>query len=208
MKKLFVNFMLVAVAAMAFVSCSNDIDNTPVFDNEELITVTLKADKTCTRTEMIEGVPYWSKGDAIGAYFYNGEDYKNYKFTNDSVEASLTTTFTGQTEVSDVLYVYYPYTSNGASVDGAKVDIPVTQHPTATSFDGAADIMIAKPITLEAEGTQLENLEFARLGAIVKIVLKDNTSKLSNQHISSLTMTAESNLVGRVYLDAKNQTLG
>lgn len=206
MKNIFSKIMLFAVAATALVSCAKDTENTPIDNKEKLIELTLKADKPATvRTELIEGVPYWSADDAIGVYT---EAYNNYKFNNDSEEATLITTFTGQTAVTDKLYPYYPHTTNGASEDGAKVDIPVNQNPTATSFDGAADIMIAKPITLDAEGTQLANLEFARVGAIVKIVLKDNTSSLAAQHISSLTMTAESNLVGRVYLDVINQQLG
>lgn len=207
MKNIFSKIMLFAVAATALVSCAKDTENTTIDNKENLIEVTLKADKPATvRTELIEGVPYWSADDAVGVYLTDTS--KNYKFTNDSEEATLITTFTGQTAVTDKLYPYYPYTSNGAADKGAKVDIPVNQNPTATSFDGAADIMIAKPITLDAEGTQLANLEFARVGAIVKIVLKDNTSSLAAQHISSLTMTAESNLVGRVYLDVINQQLG
>ena len=197
--------MLLAVAAAALVSCENKIDeSTPVVELTQ--TVTLTAEKPVeVRTEMIEGVPYWSKGDAIGVYV---DESKHYKFTNDAEEATLTTSFTGQTAVANTLFVYYPYTTNGVAEKGAKVDLPANQEPTATSFDGKADIMLAKPITLDAEGKQLNNLEFARLGAIVKIVLKDNTSSLAGQHISSLTMTAATNLTGRVYLDVVNQELG
>ena len=205
MKKIFTKLMLLAVAAAALVSCENKIDeSTPVV--EGLQTVTLSAEKPVeVRTEMIEGVPYWSKGDAIGVYV---DESKHYKFTNDAEEATLTTTFTGQTAVANTLFVYYPYTANGVAEKGAKVDLPANQEPTATSFDGKADIMLAKPVTLDAEGKQLNNLEFARLGAIVKIVLKDSTSSLAGQHVSALTMTAANNLTGRVYVDVVNQELG
>ena len=206
MKKIFTKLMLLAVAAAALVSCENKIDeSTPVVDG--LQTVTLTAEKPVgVRTEIIEGVPYWSKGDAVGVYL--DDVTKHYKFENDAEEASLTTSFTGTTAVANTLYVYYPYTANGAAEKGAKIDLPANQEPTATSFDGKADIMLAKPVTLDAEGKQLNNLEFARLGAIVKIVLKDNTSSLAGQHISSLTMTAANNLTGRVYVDVVNQELG
>ena len=208
MKKIFTRIMLWAVAATALASCANNDINDAINDNN-LIEVTLTADKTAVRTELIDGVPYWSKGDAVGAYFADDEgNYKHYKFENKAETASLTASFTGQTEVTNTLYVYYPYTANGATEKGAKVDIPANQEPTATSFDGKADIMLAKPITLDATGKTLENLQFARLGAVVKIVLKDNTSSLAGQHISSLTMTAANNLVGRVYIDVVNQELG
>ena len=206
MKKIFTKLMLLAVAAAALVSCENKIDeSTPVVDG--LQTVTLTAEKPVgVRTEMIEGVPYWSKGDAVGVYL--DDVTKHYKFENDAKEASLTTSFTGQTAVANTLYVYYPYTANGAAEKGAKVDLPANQEPTATSFDGKADIMLAKPVTLDAEGKQISDLEFARLGAIVKVVLKDGTSSLAGQHVSSLTMTAATNLTGRVYIDVVNQELG
>lgn len=208
MKKIFTKLMLLAVAAAAFVSCENNIDeSTPIVELTQ--TVTLSAEKPVgVRTELIEGVPYWSKGDAIGVYTKQEKDASSYEFKNNSNEASLTTSFTGQTAVANTLYVYYPYTANGVAEKGAKIDIPANQEPTATSFDGKADIMLAKPVTLDAEGKQLNNLEFARLGAIVKIVLKDNTSSLAGQHISSLTMTAANNLTGRVYVDVVNQELG
>ena len=205
MKKIFTKLMLLAVAAAALVSCENKIDeSTPVVELTQ--TVTLTAEKPVeVRTEMIEGVPYWSKGDAVGVYV---DESKHYKFTNDAEEATLTTSFTGTTAVANTLFVYYPYTVNGVAEKGAKVDLPANQEPTATSFDGKADIMLAKPITLDEEGKQISDLEFARLGAIVKIVLKDNTSSLAGQHVSSLTMTAANNLTGRVYVDVVNQELG
>lgn len=206
MKKIFTKLMLLAVAAAALVSCENNLnEENPAV--EFLQEVVLTAEKPAeVRTELIEGVPHWSKGDAVGVYL---EDHtKHYKFDNTAEGVSPTATFKGQTAVANTLFVYYPYTSNGVADNGAKVDIPVNQDPTATSFDGKADIMLAKPVTLDEEGMQVGNLEFARLGAIVKVVLKDKTGNLAGQHVSTLTMTAESNLVGRVYIDVKNQELG
>lgn len=210
MKKIFTKLMLWAVAAAALVSCENNLneESAPIVEN--LQTVTLSAEKpTEVRTEMIEGVPYWSKGDQIGVYVVDGESYKNYAFKNDNEEATLTTSFTGQTAVANTLFVYYPYTNFGTPVTekGVKVEILANQEPTATSFDGRSDLMIAKPVQLDAEGKQLSNLEFARVAAIVKIVLKDKTGNLAGQHVSSLTMTAATNLVGRVYLDVVNQEI-
>ena len=206
MKKIFTKLMLLAVAAAALVSCENNLnEENPAV--EFLQDVVLTAEKPAeVRTELIEGVPYWSKGDAVGVYLE--DNTKHYKFDNTAEEASLTATFKGQTAVANTLFVYYPYTANGVAEKGAKVDIPVNQEPTATSFDGKADIMLAKPVQLDEEGKQISDLEFARLGAIVKVVLKDKTGNLAGQHVSALTMTAANNLVGRVYIDVVNQQLG
>lgn len=209
MKKIFTRLMLWAVAATAFVSCENNLEDATV-GGELTQTVTLSAEKPAeVRTELIEGVPYWSKGDKIGVYTTEKNLENEYYLTNDSKEATLTTTFTGTTALSETIFVFYPSKGYGTNLEsGAKTEIPAIQKPTATSFDGAADIMFAKPVTLDAQGKQLSNLEFARVGAIVKIVLKDNTGNLANQHLSALTMTAATNLTGRVYLDVVNQKLG
>ena len=210
MKKIFTKLMLLAVAATAIVSCENNYEEqTPVVELTQ--TVTLSADKTAVRTELIEGVPYWSKGDQIGVYVVDGEGYKNYAFKNDNEEASLTTSFTGETAVANTLFVYYPYVAGSDVINDngcVKATIPSAQQPTVASFDGAADIMIAKPVTLDEEGNQLSDLEFARVGAIVKVVLKDKTGNLADQYLSSLTMTAASDLAGKVYLDVIKQELG
>ena len=109
MKKIFTKLMLLAVAAAALVSCENKFEEqTPSVELTQ--TVTLSAEKpTEVRTELIEGVPYWSKDDQIGVYVQDGDTYKNYAFKNDNEEATLTTTFTGTTAVANTLYVYYPY---------------------------------------------------------------------------------------------------
>ena len=60
MKKIFTKLMLLAVAAAALVSCENNYEEqAPVAELTQ--TVTLLADKTAVRTELIEGVPHWSK---------------------------------------------------------------------------------------------------------------------------------------------------
>ena len=209
MKKIFTKLMLLAVAATALVSCENAIDESAQVV-ELTQTITLSAEKpVAVRTELIEGVPYWSAGDKIGVYTTEKNLENEYYLTNDSKESTLTTTFTGTTALSETIYVFYPSKGYGTNLEsGAKTEIPAIQKPTATSFDGAADIMFAKPVTLDAEGKQLSDLEFARLGAIVKVVLKDTTSSLAGQHVSSLTMTAATNLTGRVYLDVVKQELG
>ena len=214
--------MLWAVAATAIVSCENNFNDTTVNGDTNLVKVTLTADKPTVvsenRTELDnEGQPLWSVGDQIGAYAETGVDgegkttYGNYSLTNDNeTEATATTSFTGNTALVNTLYVYYPYVAGDAiNAEGVvKANLLSTQTPTATSFDGKADIMIAKPVTLGAEGNQLSDLEFARLGAIVKVVLKDNTGSLAEEHLSSLTMTTANNIAGKVYLDAINQELG
>ena len=218
MKTLFKSIALIATAAMTLASCSKDngIDNKGETPKMQL---TLRAGNpevptdSDSRTELVGGVPYWSVGDKIGVST-NGTS-TNYMFTNTAEAPAQTTTFTGSTAVSSTIYTYYPYTSNGignaGSNVGAKIDLPVNQTPTATSFDGKADLLVGKPLTLAAASNEVADLQFARVGGIVKVVLKDNSTgkKLSGQHVSTLSITTDGTnyLAGRIALDLVNGKL-
>lgn len=212
MKKIFKSLFVMAAASATIIACNKEVPAQIDENNEELVEVTIIAGnpstESATKTEMEGLTPYWSVGDAIGVT--DGSAEKNYKFTTGITARAETASFTGTTSVSSALYAYYPYSSNGVNAtNGAKVDIPLTQHPTATSFDGAADIMVAKEFTVDPANTTVEDLEFMRLGAIVKVVLKDKEGTMTEtQHPSSVSLTAASNLVGRVYIDLANQSLG
>ena len=211
MKKLFRATFAIALTSMLLFSCSK-AEKTIIPDEDNLLKVTIIAGNPQvdpgTKTEIQGTTPYWSVGDAIGVS--NGTT-SNDQFTTSIESASSTATFTGQT-VSGTLYAYYPYTSNGVE-NGAKVDIPANQNPTPTSFDGKADVMVAKSFVIDPQNTTVSGLQFKRLGAVVKIVLKDNTTGhvLAEQHPSviSLQTSGESDvLAGRQKVDMVNQSLG
>ena len=209
MKRFVKSFFVMAAASATIIACNKEVSSPIENNDEDLVEVTIVAGnpltKAATRTEIDGLTPYWSVGDAIGVS--NGSS--NYKFTTDITSRSATASFKGATSVSSTLYAYYPYTGNGVSADkGAKVDLPATQNPTVNSFDGKADLMVAKSFTVDPENTTVEDLEFMRLGAIVKLVLKDKENVMTSQHPNSVSLTAASNLVGRVYIDMVNQQLG
>lgn len=215
MKKTIKSFIAVAATVAALVSCAKEVSNPAGENGEKLIKLTIVANnpeaQPATRTEMNGSTPYWSVGDVIGVS--NGTS-TNYPFTTSITTAATTASFTGETEVSSTMYAYYPYQDNGNGsvgtangTTGAKFDLPVEQAPTVTSFDGAADVMVAKSFTVTEATTTVEDLEFARLGAIVKIVLKDIGGIMDNQHPGSVSMTAASPLAGRFIIDMQNQCL-
>lgn len=212
MKKILYSSVAVLFAAIAATSCSKEA-NVPQAD-DNLVDVTIIAGnpetESATKTEIVGTTPYWSVGDAIGV---SDGTSTNYKFTTDIAAKAQTASFTGGTEVSSTLYAYYPYTNNGvgqvSEKYGAKVDLPANQQPSSTSFDGAADIMVSKQFTVDPKNATVENLEFARLGAVVKIVLVDKESSMTGaQHPAAVSMTASSNLAGRVLVNMKDQSLG
>lgn len=203
--------MFVALAATTFTACQKDNTEPNELGGGKLVKMTFHAGNpeigTAVRTEMEGLTPYWSVGDVIGVS--TDGTTKQAQFTNDATERAQSTTFTGEIETSDVYYAYYPYTSNGLGEaegnKGAKIDLPSNQSPTATSFDGKADILVSQPISGE-----ITSLKFRRLVGIAKIVLKDNTADnlLNGQHVSSLTMTvSDKNLAGRCIVDLLNYTM-
>ena len=210
------NVMLVAALAMAFTGCSKAPDesngNIPLDGKMiELTISTAKPETLDTRTMVAaDGVtPMWCSGDAIGVSVKSEGTHTNHKFTNDAVEARATTTFTGTTAVSDVIYTYYPYSETGVTTDGkAQVVIPAVQNPSATSFDGSADLLVGKPVAMPAEGNLIEGLQFKRIGGFMKVVLEDKTGRLAGEKVKTLSVTADSNLAGKVYLDIVNGELG
>lgn len=215
MKSRFFSGVLLAAAAAAFASCSQDSAEA-VSPELPQFSVTLSAGNPSiapdaqpqsTRTEMEGTTPYWSVGDQIGVSTDGTSN--NVAFTNDASERARTTTFSGTISAGTTLYTYYPYTANGISGSGdqagARVDLPANQTPTATSFDGRADLLIGQPLAMTADGTVVGNLQFKRVSAIVKVVLKDNSTakSLTGQHISMLSLAAggENWLAGRLTLN-------
>lgn len=229
MKTLIKSWMLIAAAAMAFTACTKDSveeDNTlkPVqltiqAGNPEVSGI----DEQGTRTEMQGATPMWSANDQIGVTTTGSSDAPtNHKsFTNDSESSTQTTTFSGSITLpaegtATMLYAYYPYTSNGISyiadneTFGAKVDLPANQNPTVSSFDGAADMLVAKPVEVTANTTKIENMQFKRVSGVVKVVLQDNTTgnAITGQHVNTLSVATDESqtlhLAGRVVLDFVN----
>ena len=208
MKKSIKYFLLMASMFSFAISCVKDIP----YDNEAApVHLTLVAGNPeavpASKTEMRGSTPYWCPTDAIGV---TDAVSTNDRFNADLEFAATTATFSGTTVVSSELFAYYLYSAAGLVSSGSRtgiaVDLPAEQHPLATSFDGDADIMVARRFSVDA-ATTVEHLQFARLGAIVKVVLKDNDALLAGQHVSRLTVTADSLLAGRVLIDLQAQEL-
>ena len=190
-----------AIAAISFSACQQKDEITGKGD---LIKATLSAGNPETKTVLEEGVPYWMPEDAIGV----SDGNSNHRFDNDAQEMSAQTTFSGQTTLAGQLYAYYPYSSAIQISNGAvRLDIPSHQSPTLTSFDPSGDIMVSRPFVLDPE-TNAANLEFARLGAIVKVVFSDLSSELSSDLVESVSITSDKVLAGSVPVNLTNQTVG
>ena len=165
------------------------------------------------KTVLTEGtVPKWLSDDAIGVISDYGAGLELARFDNDSNVSSRSTTFSGSLEHPDGdLYPVYPYYDAEPSADYAYVPIKRGQTVSAGSYDGSCDVMVGKKVELDGEGVQVEGLHFKRLGAIVKVLLKNYPSEyataFSTEKVHSLTLESDTrSLSGTVRVDWKNGT--
>lgn len=219
MNKVVSSSFAVLSAAIFVLSCAKEptvieplIEPQTEVQEEIGIKVTINTGKpeadALTKTEMYGGSPYWSVGDVIGV---SDGTTSNTDFNTSIAARATTASFSGTVASAGDYYAYYPYTSVGVGLIsekyGAKFDLPVNQNPTVTSYDGKADVLVSKLFTVTETTPTVDDLEFTRLGAIVKLVLIDTEHIMTSQHPSMVSMTAESALAGRVLINMQDQCL-
>lgn len=144
--------------------------------------------------------PNWNNGDKIGVFFADFASDKEtpagkLSNTNDSgATAKFEGTISSAGE-SGTIYAFYPASALGKTYANQSVgfDMPSIQHPTATSFDPAADILVAKPVNYTAEGGNVvvENMQFARILAILKVNLNSDFADVKNQKVIKFSIKSE-----------------
>ena len=208
MKNIFKSLMLVAVAAMGFACQEKVEDFTPERANEVVMTITADADETRTWIDEENGKVQWSEGDKLKV-IENSAVYRTTEAATIDADgkAQFTVSFPANTSASEFTYnAVYPATAvvedDAEKIDAAKVKVIVkeAQKPTATSFDPAADVLVAKQIVTNAQPTSL-NMQFKRFVAMGKMSL---TGLPASSKISQVVFTAATGdkVAGRNYINA------
>ncbi len=213
MKNFFRSMMLVAVAAMGFAACSTENTNDPAVEFEpNMVEMSIIAEQTRTVLDSSEAFANWEASDKI-AVFEVADAISITESTetilNDGL-ASFRFSFTENTTASSFdYYAVYPYANvidknsddyKTATMGKIKLNTPATQNPSATSFDGGADLLLSRPVTdLTAQPSEAMSMAFTRVVAIAKMTLKNlNTT----DPIINVTFTAPNKvLAGRSYFD-------
>ena len=216
MKKINI-FSAIAVSVLVL-SCEK---NTPAGDG--LIEVDLTIDALtddATKTYIEDNgdgtyTPYWHKNDKL--YAMTAANLGSTKtFTNgneDGEDASFTGTLPLATG-DNTIYSYYP-SSLAKGRDGSvyKLTIPSDQTITSlSSFDNGCDLLVGEPVVVhvdEATNQTTVSTRFSRKLAVVKVILNDNTTEdqLDGVSVTKVTMTADSYLIGRVWVDVSDNTI-
>lgn len=231
MKKIY-SMMLVAAAAMAFVSCQKQENFAPEVSTEEVV-LTFASEKPAfddeTKTEWTGETIQWSAGDKISVAYTvagtwqnaNGNASGNAKIyqSNPISEAasvanfSVPTSFTGGTEGTHVFYAVYPALgdNNFPSAPVANISISPNQNPKANSFDSSADVMVGVSGEYDVRPNTNEtiSLMWDRLVAHAVITLKNINGLTAEESLKYITLTAQAdaNLVGQQEVDLIEKTV-
>ena len=204
MKQITKALAFAALAATALVSCKKELEEPVVTPAAEGIKVAILAEASDTKTELDGATTViWSAGDKVG--FINGEANVNVQSDEAVIDSDNRATFTGTVESAGTYYAYYPYFNDASyapSAEGVTVSVSNEQHPSLTSFDPAADLLVSEAFEVGAEGSYSTDptvVRFKRLGAFIKLTVVDGTTgaKLNGEYATSVAVQGENNLVGR-----------
>ncbi|MBQ6584564.1 MAG: hypothetical protein IIX42_05380, partial [Alistipes sp.] len=216
MKNLFKSMMAIAVAAMSFTACSNDLteDVTP----SQEITVQINAVENLSRTHfgnLNEGKypTLWDATDKIAASLANGNNKASDVATYVS-DDNKTASFKVELNTTDATapYVVYAASPSTAVVSGVhatykswNLNIPSSQTPTATSCDPAAQIVVGQSESSETLPSSV-NIEFSHITAYAKINFTNVA--LGEAKVESINIEADQNIAGRFYHYVAGEKVG
>ncbi len=202
--------MLIAVAAMAFVSCQKEETSAP---ETVSATLTLNASVDQTKTYLGENNQVlWGKGEAVTLYVGSGETAKFFDsaYTDYDGVASASFNF----EIKDVteadsyaLGGIYPASAamdDNTDPKKCKTILPQIQNAEVGKYDPAAYIMVLKPETVETL-PEAYVASFRRATALNKITLTNVKEAITTVEI---TVPEGQDLAGRRYFDLTDGTSG
>ena len=214
MKNLFKSLMTVAVAAMAFASCSTNFTDEVSYGEKVQFTVNAVNDEITRSTfgEPAEGkYPTLWEGNEKFVINVNGEGDKKTtsdvtaKFSDDKRGAYLTVAFDELAAQSD--YTLHALAPASACVfnsitagKGWQVTIPTAQTPKANSCDAAAQILIG---VSETKTTTAESFDMTFKHAVAYGKMSLKNLNLGDATISSVAITSTKNIAGRFYINHK-----
>ncbi|MBO6082593.1 MAG: hypothetical protein J6P46_06170, partial [Bacteroidales bacterium] len=207
---------LAAIAATTLVSCQKEAI-VPVNDIKTVqMTIHGVADDMTKTVLQEDGTVLWGEGEKLGVFETIDETSKFYTSdegvsTDGGKTMSFPVTLTESDAAAFTYNAFYPVSALvGGDTDVTKVRtiFPSTQKPTATSFDAAADFLLAKPMETTEQAAELK-LNFKRVIGIAKMTLKNFPSDANVKEVTFTANVAEGEapkLAGRVRLNMTEGT--
>lgn len=189
-------------------SCQKENISSP---EKEIVNISIRAtqDEETKTALTSEGVKWNASGEKLTVLQKAGStdpsEYTSSEGVTSDGGATMTfgVTLPGSSEKTFDYYALYPSSANkglsSSNKANLKVELSSEQTPTATSFDGKNDILVAKAITgLTSQPTEL-NFAFKRMIAVGKMKF---TNINSTENVQKVTFKATGKtLAGRSYLN-------
>ena len=186
MKKFFHSLWAVAALATVFVGCSKDEAESPANKPREISMSVIAGSELETspesRTTLNDdnSISWETSGEFLRVFETAGETTSSSKSEEahiDAGKAVFNVSFTENTSATSFTYnAVYPesawVTNNNTDVTNLRLALPTTQKPSATSFDGDGDLLIAYPEQRDAQPTELQ-VRFKRIVAVGKMTIKN-----------------------------------
>ena len=202
MKRIIKSLAIVAFAALAFSSCSQE-QNPVSHDNGFHFTIRTSENpqvKSFIENNLDGGgyTPKWSKGDVLAMFVGTISDKSKPTATlTNSNETGLTAKFDGQVtgiEGDGTFKSFAPAKAfaKGYSNGNVGITLAETQKPSSLTIDEACDILVAKEASYMADATgevTIDDLFFKRMFSVVKIALNGPAS-LNGEKVSKFSLTS------------------
>lgn len=195
MKKAQVLLGIATAAVVALVSCQKESSKTPQESRMVDIVINAGPDAMTKTVLQGDGSVLWGEGEKL-IVLQTVDSNTSAAVSSDGVtnDGGQTMTFgvsfEENTEVTSFTYnAVYPasaWTAVGddenTSVTALKTIFPAIQKPTASSFDAAADLLIAKTLTVDEQPASL-SLSFQRMVAVGKMTINNLASESNVKEI-------------------------
>lgn len=186
MKKFFHSLWAVAALATVFAGCSKDEAESPANKPREISMSVIAGSELETspesRTTLNDdnSISWETSGEFLRVFETAGATTSSSKSEEaliDAGKAVFNVSFTENTSATSFTYnAVYPesawVTNNNTDVTNLRLALPTTQKPSATSFDGDGDLLIAYPEQRDAQPTELQ-VRFKRIVAVGKMTIKN-----------------------------------
>lgn len=219
MKKFFHSLWAVAALATVFAGCSKDEAESPANKPREISMSVIAGSELETspesRTTLNDdySISWETSGEFLRVFETAGETTNSRKseeaLIDDAGKAVFNVSFTENTSATSFTYnAVYPesaWVDGNTDVNNMRLITPTNQLPTATSFDGDADLLIAYPEQRDAQPTELQ-VRFKRIVAVGKMTIKNlNTT----ESITSVEFIAPESkkVTGRSYVNLNEGTV-
>ena len=190
MKQFFKSLWTVAALTTVFAGCSKDEAESPANKPREISMSVIAGSELesspASRTTLNDdnSISWETSGEFLRVFETAGATTSSSKSEEaliDAGKAVFNVSFTENTSATAFTYnAIYPesaWVDGNTDVNNMRLITPTTQLPTATSFDGDADLLIAYPEQRDAQPTELQ-VRFKRIVAVGKMTIKNlNTSE-------------------------------